>query len=701
MVGRIRGADHAAAAAAAADLSVVPRLLVVASGLAALVLVLSTSSARQQALHQTILRMTEEPSSATGGGSGPKTTTTTEKIEFQRRLSFRVSNEYVDRDGVAIGEGRLPWQHIVEPHRETRLTALLDGRECAERCRNGDWEIDGVAGTPGDATTHTFTSTGFHVVRFKLDSARPTSKRRGGNAMTRWATRLLSPSKEEENNRVAASDFVVVEDRVMCKWVRRELRSLSEADRELFFATMHALWLVPTKAGQARWGSRYKGSEYFVRKHLYGAASAECDHWHDNAGLMTHHMAFTLELEQALQAIDARVAMPYWEYSLDAELYGLAWQDSIVFDDAWFGEVSPAGPLHAVANGRWAYTPVLRNARGYSNITNQWGLLRSPWNQNPIPFVTRHDKILGNGEFQPTFPGCADFDEAMSTTSLADIVPYLNGITHGPVHLMIGGQWHQNASAIARFFDGAETNFLLMNKIVWRHGFLRCDGTCVEGVDDLDGCTCVCPPEYIETRSPYDILVNETGILHWLATYSAGKIYYDDEDDKYHVVNFSPVEEDAAWGSIYEALCNPGWVGEMFTSAAPADPIFYVIHTTAERFLWARIMLSRENATSWPFNDTWGYSHEVDTPSDTGQVCHWDDSNNVRGGRALPSCVFDTCPGHRLHDTIPFENFQGKGETYTNEQYWTFMQPTSEHLPYTYDTFQYPWCAALGYHWAP
>ena len=40
-----------------------------------------------------------------------------------------------------------------------------------------------------------------------------------------------------------------------------------------------------------------------------GAASAECDHWHDGAGIMTHHVGFTLELEQALQRVDARVAL--------------------------------------------------------------------------------------------------------------------------------------------------------------------------------------------------------------------------------------------------------------------------------------------------------------------------------------------------------------------------------------------------------
>ena len=70
------------------------------------------------------------------------------------------------------------------------------------------------------------------------------------------------------------------------------------------------MYNLETEEGKKKYGKKYVGIEYLVRKHLYGAASAECDHWHDNAGLMTHHMAFTLELEQSLQSVDASVSAP-------------------------------------------------------------------------------------------------------------------------------------------------------------------------------------------------------------------------------------------------------------------------------------------------------------------------------------------------------------------------------------------------------
>ena len=458
------------------------------------------------------------------------------------------------------------------------------------------------------------------------------------------------------------------------------------------------MYNLETEEGKKKYGKKYVGIEYLVRKHLYGAASAECDHWHDNAGLMTHHMAFTLELEQSLQTIDARISVPYWEYSLDAYLYGDNWQASQIFNESWFGETSPSGRDHTVTTGRWAYTSVKANARTYSNITNPWGLLRSPWNTNPVPYVTRHDKILGDGNYQSTFPGCFDFDTAIQQTSLTDINPYLNGLTHGPVHLMIGGQWHHNfSSGIARFFQNEESNFLLMAKVVWRHGFTRCDATCTEGETDLDDCVCTCPSEYLDLYDPYDVLTTETGIMHWLAEYSVGRFTFDQQEGRYHISGFSAEEETKAWGQIIETLCNPGWVGEMYTSAAPYDPTFWPIHTTAERFLWTRLLLAEESPQKWAFDSSWGYNHDISTPSDYGEVCHWDEVEDTLG---LPQCVKETCPGHKEHDTMPFSGFLHEAETYTNAQFFKLMQPDNDECPYTYDNFDYWWCEAQGYDWS-
>lgn len=67
------------------------------------------------------------------------------------------------------------------------------------------------------------------------------------------------------------------------------------------------------------------------------------------------------------------------------ESYG----QSIMFEDDWFGEFSPPNSLHTVTKGRWAYLGVKTEA--WDDIHNAYGLLGSPWNLDPTPYVTRHN----------------------------------------------------------------------------------------------------------------------------------------------------------------------------------------------------------------------------------------------------------------------------------------------------------------------
>lgn len=36
-------------------------------------------------------------------------------------------------------------------------------------------------------------------------------------------------------------------------------------------------------------------------------------------GIMTHHVGYTLQFEQALQLVDPSVTVPYWEYTLEGK----------------------------------------------------------------------------------------------------------------------------------------------------------------------------------------------------------------------------------------------------------------------------------------------------------------------------------------------------------------------------------------------
>jgi len=102
---------------------------------------------------------------------------------------------------------------------------------------------------------------------------------------------------------------------VAVKYVRREIRTLTDADREAFFDALETMYDTDDVTGKSLYGDKYASAEYFSYKHLTGAGTTDCDHWHDGAGFPTIHTAFTLFAEQALQSIDPAIAMPYWEYA--------------------------------------------------------------------------------------------------------------------------------------------------------------------------------------------------------------------------------------------------------------------------------------------------------------------------------------------------------------------------------------------------
>ncbi len=54
------------------------------------------------------------------------------------------------------------------------------------------------------------------------------------------------------------------------------------------------------------------------------------------------------------------------------------------------------------------------------------------------------------------------------------------------------------------------------------------------------------------------------------------------------------------------------------------------------------------------------------------------------------------CTGHFADDILEFSNFVNKQETYTNQQFYDFIHPWNDDLPYTYDTFDYDYCSDAG-----
>ena len=110
--------------------------------------------------------------------------------------------------------------------------------------------------------------------------------------------------------------------------------------------------------------------------------------------------------ERALQAVDQRVTLPYWDFTIEAAAMAdnasLSLADvSPVLTDDFFGAANNSGSS-VVGSGRWAYTPALLALEAGGMATNAFGQLRAPWNNNGSPYVSRHvGELCGTAPVSP------------------------------------------------------------------------------------------------------------------------------------------------------------------------------------------------------------------------------------------------------------------------------------------------------------
>jgi len=463
------------------------------------------------------------------------------------------------------------------------------------------------------------------------------------------------------------------------KYVRRELRALSDDDKANIINALYLMYTVDEVPGKATYGDKFNTAEYYSYKHLNGAGTTDCDHWHDGAGIVTHHMAFTLEVEQTLQAIDPSVAMPYWEYGMDPYLY-TNWWESPMFDSDMFGEANPSNDDHIISDGGYWDGITVPDGDDYltwsipdtgtlNPFINGYTKMRSPWNNNPSPYIGRHNQTYSMSQYD-TMPLCSTLQSCFKSTSFAYISDCLNGATHGPVHILIGGAWGEGS-----LFDDEDIEFarmpdkLLFFKVLWRMGYTRCPETCTLGAP----CKCAVPQEYIDTYGAETLLTN-TNIIYGLASDLV------DADDELYL-------------KVLRAVEDPGIAGEMFSSAAAFDPSFWPLHGAAERLVdLKRIYIAQGDITT--FDETWAYVtyNKASGAAYLNGVCDWSKVAGS-GDLTLPSCTLDvTCDGHNENDVLEFAGFLNEGESYTNIEFYDFMHPWSDDLPYTYDTFDYDYC---------
>ena len=76
----------------------------------------------------------------------------------------------------------------------------------------------------------------------------------------------------------------------LCMYVRREIRTLTEADRDATMDAMYTMWSTNEAVGQNKYGKNFHSSTYLLEFHFFNAAWQDGDHIHEGLGFLHQHI---------------------------------------------------------------------------------------------------------------------------------------------------------------------------------------------------------------------------------------------------------------------------------------------------------------------------------------------------------------------------------------------------------------------------
>ena len=415
---------------------------------------------------------------------------------------------------------------------------------------------------------------------------------------------------------------------------------------------------------------------------------------HDGLGFLTQHIALSLAFEQSMQAVNPRVALPYWDFTIDKHLYDVGnWStlgNSPMWGSEWFGRAG--GEYDTVTEGRWAYIQVKSNVWGQSKH-NSYGFMRAPWNNNNRPYVTRKTDLCGIDYI--SMPSCEvhwyTLDKTHSWYDFGWVLPYE---PHGPVHMYVGGALNCN-STMTRVLDYIETldSTQIQDKGIYWHQqreleyLLRTD--MFLSLKNMYRASMLSMPSYCSIDTPFlechgtcqDLTrLSQTQDSNWetyVEEYWSSMFAWSSA-----VSHFSWLDYDVKV-EIINIICGLGIGvdGDQLEAGSPMDPSFWPIHPTMERLWLFKKLAGGFTDEAWP---------------------------------SVDYATVDGCHGHKAGDVIPFR-FSLKTQSslsdgssdpnsavpnnqtkYTNEELYNYMASGSPDMPYVYQDFNWDHCNSVA-----
>jgi hypothetical protein len=166
-------------------------------------------------------------------------------------IEISVSNEYGTYMDNMFDYPFLREAMLMEPYKETTFRIENHGYECTYT-----WMLindDGFEAS-GDNTDGVFTATAKSPGKYEL---------------------TIAMSCDETSKKIEWD--IEVSKTVWVKYIRRELATLHDADRNAFLDAYHTLWQVNTVEGQRLYGDKYKSLFYFASIHVDAGSHLVCD----------------------------------------------------------------------------------------------------------------------------------------------------------------------------------------------------------------------------------------------------------------------------------------------------------------------------------------------------------------------------------------------------------------------------------------
>ena len=586
------------------------------------------------------------------------------------------------------------WDYVVEPSPRATVLRATGGRDGA----SFEWRIARADGAEAQTLRGAVVEARFASVTayysIELRELSPASARGGGGGAERTARSA----------------------NVVCKRVRREIRTLTDADREAYLSALEVLHTVDDAEGRRRYGADFANGAYFAKLHN---ANKYC--YHNNLAFLTTHPAFTLQVENMLLRINASAPSVYWDFMADHQYGGRWYLDSPMYRPDWFGTLDNGAEDGYRIRGRFRDVKVARDLRTNDSewtMHSPYGFVSNNAQMSDSVYLQRTNQFCGLSNTQG-FPSCNRLVSCFAnktglpgaeSNSLLDWDLCIENFVHANLHGQHGGYFDcasdanlaqfatENAWASQELLSFLSVNIAeeIVTKYQTIFDYYVCPDpfSCELGVDSLATCHCASSVPDVSTLNDTQVYEYISDPLSKLHEGYEGPHFMGRDATNRTIFATVTAEQDLVLKRLYlQMLQLPGNFGSFATGAAANDPLFWPMHPIFEKITQALRLAPTLYGRDAPgaMNYTWDNG---DSPCGGENGTAWGDRVPFENLFVRSSPLVADDDGGGEAGRLPVSDLAARAAnlgshelegSYSNEELWELFRPDGDAIPHIFD----------------